>query len=111
METLLGINYEDGLSLPFSAGAARYRVPECIYWGPMHIIWASGGIAQYEVNHFLREAVSRGFAWADLQGFVDQVKVLPDKKVGLSWNLQRRCVDNARKHIRVFAAEMLAVVP
>ena len=111
METLLGINYEDGLSLPFSAGAARYRVPECIYWDPMHIIWASGGIAQYEVNHFLRKAVSRGVAWADLQGFVDQVKVLPDKKVGLSWNLQRRCVDNARKQIRAFAAEMLAAVP
>ena len=78
---------------------------------PCILFGQAGGIAQYEVNHFLREAVSRGVAWADLQGFVDQVKVLPDKKVGLSWNLQRRCVDNARKHIRAFAAEMLAVVP
>ena len=111
MEVMRGINYEHGLSLPFSVGASRYRVPECIYWDPMHVVWASGGIAQYEVNQLLREAASRGVAWPNLQTFIDQVSFFRRGRRGLGWNLQRRIVDNERKHMRAFAAEMLAVIP
>ena len=56
MEQMHGNTYEHGLSLPCCAGAARYRAPACIFWDPMHTIWANGGIGQYDINQFLREA-------------------------------------------------------
>ena len=67
-----GMNFHP-LALPFVDGgnlSRRLRLPETVYWDSMHSLWASGGIAQYQLNQFLRRVRGAGIPLKDLHGFL-----------------------------------------
>ena len=103
VETSLGISRDACLTSPL------YRVPVSVYWDPMHCLWASGGLGQYEINQWLREVRRHGVPWATLQGFVLQVKVPGPTRCNVQ--LEQRYVGGPTFHLRGFAAEMLVIVP
>ena len=104
----LGIYFNEGLGVPLGANAALYRVPECLYFDAQHAIWASGGVAQYEINQFLNETQQRGLQltttgeWLKLVRCPGNMRWKPD--------LARRCPGGNGTHIRGFASEMLLLV-
>ena len=100
-------------SLPQNDMATIANIPDSIFWDWQHTTCSSGGVAQYEVNGFLRKAKGLSPELLDnLDEFVDNV-TLPkqhqkDVKKGLS--LRERMVDKRGKHLKAFASEMLSLV-
>jgi hypothetical protein len=60
MERMLGICFNEGRGLAFGERADLYRVPETLYYDAQHCIWASGGVAQYEINQLILATQRQG---------------------------------------------------
>ena len=112
VETGLGISWLKGRALPFSDRAPLYRIPESVYWDAQHSVWASGGVAQYEVNQFVLEAVRHGVMMGTLQEFLGCVR-LPSSfgSKGIKFDLARRLQRGNDTHLKAFASEVLALTP
>ena len=106
-ELLYSIHYNDGLSILFSPLARICRVPECVNWDAMHSIWASGGVAQYQINQFAHQMKLCGVSLADFDEFARLIRLKGESyRMRLSSRLKRG--DDA--HLRAFANESLALV-
>ena len=106
-EKLCGINFDNGVGLVWGSACDIAKVPDSVYFDMMHNVFASGGIAQYEVNQFVRTVKAKGIALETLQEFIDSVSQ-PGRKLNLK--LKERVVDKDGKHIRAFASEVLVLV-
>ncbi len=105
LETQLGIYYNGGVGVAFGCNAALCRVPETMFLDAQHCIWASGGVAQFELNQLLCEAETRGVELAAVQEFLQLVVPAGGKR----WtrDLAARVVRDDKAHMRAFASEML----
>ena len=75
-------------------------------------MWASGGIAQYECNQFIRRVLGFGITPDALQTFLRQVH-LPQASGTrhIRFDVMRRLANADGAHIRAFAGELLCLVP
>ena len=105
LEKQLGIYYNGGVGVAFGGNAAVCRVPETVFLDAQHCIWASGGVAQFELNQLLREAETRGVQLGAAQEFAQLVVPAGGKR----WtrDLAERVVRADNAHMKAFAAEML----
>ena len=88
------------------------RVPYGIYWDPQHAYFASGGVAQYQVNQFVLVLMRRGVTLASLDAFVQTITI-PRGACKLQSNFfsTRIVVEKgAKKHIRAFASETVTAI-
>ena len=79
------------------------------YWDWMHILMASGGVAQYEFNQFARRLQSHGVSLERLDDFATKI-VWPK---GTHWPrayFQKRVVDDNGGHLKAFASEMFQLM-
>ncbi len=80
------------------------------YYDWMHVLIASGGLAQYEINQFVKEIRGLGIALKQLDEFASAV-VLPKSRTELpSTFFQDRLVEDDDSCIRGFASEMLICI-
>ena len=88
---------------------AAARLPQTTYWDWMHCTVASGGIAQYEVNQFLRRL--RGFIPLErVEAFLEQLNWPSGQKRKPHITFEYSLVDKPRAHLKMFAAETLQVI-
>ena len=108
VEQALGLSYEPG-GLAFDReGLSIARLPETVYWDWQHSLVASGGVAQYQLNQFVRKLIASGISRADLDAFAKTVK-WPRNSTKLPKNFfQKRVVRKPGKHLRAFANETLS---
>ena len=110
-ESFLGIGYTEG-GLLWTPNAISYDIPRCVFWDPMHTVWASGGVAQYEANQFMAQALRLGVCMDTMQSFLRTVSAsVTEPKRRLKMSLSKRLVDGDNKHMRAFASEMLFLMP
>eukprot|EP00435_Cladocopium_sp_Y103_P032005 s3895_g8.t1 len=76
-------------------------------WDWMHILMASGGVAQYEFNQYTRRLCkTTGMTLAALDGFAAQVQ-WPKKAASWPKNyFQKRVVNEDDAHVKAFASEL-----
>lgn len=80
------------------------------YYDWMHVLIASGGLAQYEINQFVKEIRGLGIALKQLDEFGSAV-VLPKSRTKLpSTFFQDRLCEDDDSCIRGFASEMLVCI-
>ena len=72
-EMVMGMFHNEGMGLQFSNRRHLYRCPEKVLWDAQHSIWASGGIAQYEINQLLQQAMLDGMGMPNIQAFLRTV--------------------------------------
>ena len=71
-ESFLGIGYTEG-GLLWTQNAILYDIPRCVFWDPMHTVWSSSGVAQYEANQFMAQALRLGVCMDTMQSFLRTV--------------------------------------
>eukprot|EP00438_Fugacium_kawagutii_P026421 Skav225686 [mRNA] locus=scaffold243:53674:55491:- [translate_table: standard] len=77
----------------------------------MHILVASGGVAQYEVNEYVKILRQHNVSFDQLDSFAQEVKP-PKKHFKLPKDFFRERVNNEdNSHIRCFASEVLLAIP
>ena len=108
-EKLTGIKYDARGVLFDAATSQKLAFPNCQYPDWMHTLVASGGLAQYEVNGFVRKMVVAGISLADIDAWRATVTWPKDQRLSKTW-FQDRYVDRPDAHIRAFASEVLAAV-
>ena len=88
-------------------------VPRSLFFDWMHTLVSSGGMAQYQVNQFLRRIVrlvprsDRSDMFAKLDQFRSTIR-FPRKEPRLnSMQFETRVVDKDSAHVRMFAGECL----
>ena len=108
LQQALGFTYCEG-GLPWSDMSAIAKVPDCVYWDWMHCLMASGGVAQYEVNQFLRR-VARILPLDKVDEFCTRIKVPKVHRGCRIPKLEKRVVKKDKAHIRAFAGEIELVV-
>ena len=81
------------------------RIPETVFLDAQHCIWASGDVAQFELNQLLREAETRGVQLGAAQEFAQLV--IPAGGQRWTRDLAERFVRARNAHMKGFAAEML----
>ena len=80
------------------------------YWDWMHILMASGGVAQYEFNQYVRRLSAAGVSLQALDAFAAQV-VWP--ALAPSWPkqyFQKRVVNEDDAHLKAFASELFQLM-
>jgi hypothetical protein len=108
-EKMCGILYEGGHGLLWGRNAARVAIPDGIYWDSMHCLWASGGIAQFELAGFLFALREAGLPWSAVSEFKDAFRFAGSKTLR-HFHLADRMPDHPGQHLRGFASEMLMVL-
>ena len=79
------------------------------YWDWMHVLIASGGVAQYGANQFVIAARAAGLTPADFDAFAANIKWRKaETKLPASF-FQSRVDTDAGKHMHAFASEMFQV--
>ena len=106
MEIQCGLNYNPEGLLWDEYISDLIQMPNCIFWDTQHCIYASGGIAQYEVNGFVLEALQHNITLADLDAFASDMK---GHKLGRSF-FSTRIVNRDGAHIKAFASETIDAV-
>jgi hypothetical protein len=111
LEQEYGLSY-DATGVLFDDWTFRLvAMPDCIYWDHMHMVYASGGVAQYEVNQLVRNIRDKGVAFHEIDTWV---QALQFPKEGVTKLPKRffadRVVDADGKHIRAYAGEMLTAI-
>ncbi len=79
------------------------------YWDWMHILMASGGIAQYSFNQYIRCLCKAGITLQTLDAFAAEI-VWPK---GVFWSkkyFQKRVVSEDGAHLKAFASELFQVM-
>jgi len=109
LQKMCGITYDPSALLWTSARYAA-KLPSTTYWDWMHNLVASGGVAQYKVNQFLRrvrphmpleyvESFLAGCTWPA------GVKKKPRFKFH-TWTL----IEKDKAHIKMYASELLQLI-
>ena len=111
LETQLGIFYNVGVGVAFGGNAAVCRVPETVFLDAQHCTWASGGVAQFELNQLLREAETRGVQPGAAHEFAQLVVPASGRRWPSTRPLAERVVETRNAHIKGFAVEMLLRTP
>ena len=108
MEMQLGIVWNRGRNVLFSARAPVFRVPESLCWDAQHSIWSSGGVGQYVCNQFIHDLTANGLNIPQIDDFIRYV-VHPR---GEKWKapLSERIRPGNNKHIRAFAGETVLLI-
>jgi len=104
----MGLNY-DPHSLVYDLHLRQFVSPENALTDTMHNLFASSGVAQYEVNAFLHSLLPRlGGDLEEVDAFQRQIQNPP---VRLSKDFfQMRVNEKADGHIKAFASETMAAV-
>jgi len=105
---VMGMFHNEGMGLQFSNRRHLYRCPEKVLWDAQHSIWASGGIAQYEINQLLQQAMRDGVGMPNIQAFLRTVH-LPGRP-HCTLNLSQRIAPGQNTHMRAYASDMLELV-
>jgi len=110
VEQALGLSYEPGGMAFDREGLSIARLPETVYWDWQHSLVASGGVAQYQLNQFVRKLTASGISCADLDAFAKTIR-WPRNSTKLPGNFfQKRVVHKPGKHLRAFANETLSAI-
>jgi hypothetical protein len=89
---------------------SRLRLPEAGYFDWMHILVASGGVAQFQLNQLVLVLEDHGIKACDLDEWFSLV-VVPKGFTKLKKTFfQDRVVNNRKAHIRAFASELLTAI-
>jgi hypothetical protein len=113
-EQLLGYKFSP-YGLLASDMAVVADVPRSLYMDWMHTLVSSGGVAQYELNQFLRRIVRlahrsrRSAMFATLDDFKKAIK-FPAREPKVPLKLESRVVDKDSAHVKMFAGECLHFV-
>lgn len=104
-----GIMY-DGTSLIFDREArAKLQMPQAGYMDWMHIIVASGGFGQFEVNQVVL-VLDNHVPTDEIDDWCSKVK-LPQGRNKLKRHFFRdRCVKDPKMHIKAFASEVIQAI-
>ena len=108
LEQRAGMVYNsDALLWPNARFAAK--LPLTTFWDWMHNLVASGGVAQYEVNQFLRRLkphlpLDRVEAW--LAGCTWPKGIKRKPRIQFKWALK----DKDASHMKIFASELLQLI-
>lgn len=86
------------------------KFPTTVYWDWMHCMFASGGVAQYNVNAFLLEIVRVGLPLADIDEFAAKITTPSSKQKLTRTFFQDRTVLRDGAHIKAFASEMITAI-
>ena len=111
LEQVLGLNFNPH-ALPFDPELQKLINPvQHLYWDHMHCGSGSGGIAQYEINGFVRALAEHGVDPCDLDAFCAPIK-WPS---GIEYKFpatffQDRIVWKPHKHVKAFASEVLTAL-
>ena len=70
---MYGLSYNQNTLLWSRGLLAIVRVPDCVYWDAMHVLHASGGVAQYECNQLAMQIRRSGGSLAMLDEFAAKV--------------------------------------
>jgi len=111
-EKSLGLNFDRATLLWDQSLRLRHVVRPVtgVYWDWMHVLVASGGIVQCEINQLLRAFVAAGVPFKDIDDFCSRI-CWPSSAEKLRNNFfENRTVMNADAHIKGFASEMLTCV-
>jgi hypothetical protein len=108
-ENICGILYEGGHGLLWGRNATRAAIPDGIYWDSMHCLWASGGIAQFELAGFLFALREAGLPLSAVSEFKDTFRFAGNKNLK-HFHLADRMPLYPGQHLRGFASEMLMVL-
>ena len=107
IEKRFGVSFNGGKGLQWGAAAPIVRLPEGIHYDSMHCLWASGGVAQYECNQFIRRIYGLGVPAERLQTFCEQVRIPERTKIFI---IKKRIRNTDKDCIRCFAAEILHLI-
>ena len=106
LEQILGLKYDPYALLWDPYIAQIVRIPECAYFDPMHCIWATGGVAQIQINAFVLATLECGLSLKDIDAFLDTIRGIELEKGFFSKRIKNRC----DAHIRSFASESIDAV-
>ena len=110
LEQCLGIKYDPESLLWDVFCRATCMPPLGVFWDWQHNLVSSGGLAQYEVNQFVRAIVAHDFSLEQLDEFKDSIR-LPGRHSTLSKHFfAKRIVSKDGSHMKAFASEMLTAV-
>ncbi len=110
VQKILGVSYEEGEGLIWGPASNIAQIPVSLYYDSMHSLWASGGVAQYELNQFIVAVVDVGVSWEQLQTWLDLFVFPPGRQHLKSFKLSDRVVAGPDSHLRGFAGEVLSLV-
>ena len=74
LEVECGVNYDPNGFLWDPYLSQLLQIPNCIFWDIQHCLYASGGVAQIEVNGFVLEMLAHGITLVDLDTFAARAK-------------------------------------
>ena len=92
----------------YTRGVTKFPKGTCWEW--MHCWLASGGVAHYGCNQFLRELVNAGIPLKQLDEFCTHILVPSTRSNLTSGFFRGRIVDKNGAHMRAFASEMITAV-
>ena len=102
VETNAGINYNPHGPLWDPYLVDLMNAPFCHYWDAMHCLYASGGVAQFQVNGFINAVLNQSsFELEDFDSFAASIK---GHRLQRSF-FQSRVVKKDDAHIKCFALE------
>ncbi len=110
LERQCGLSYSGGVGLVWGPAAELARIPETLCWDIMHVVFASGGVAQYECNQFLQAVRSHGIPLDMVCKFKDQFVFGPGRHTLRAMKLNERIAEGEDKHLRAFAQEVTHLV-
>jgi len=109
-EKAYGLVYEPSAIL-FDEHCRRVvQFPSTIYWDWMHCTFASGGVAQYQVNALAMCVCSTGLDLAALDAFVATVSIGSGRSKLSKTFFSDRIVSRPDAHMKAFASEMLTAI-
>ena len=108
LETNIGFNYAPK-GLLWSRMSDLARFPESAYWDSQHVLFASGGVAQRELNQLLRR-VSRLYPLADIDRVLKTIVFPRAFGKRLNMRLAQRVVNTDKAGARTFASETIALL-
>ena len=82
------------------------QMPYAFFYDPMHCLFSSGGVCQYQVNAFVLELEPHGIPVASLDNFTSSVK---GHKLQPGF-FAARVVRNWGAHIKAFASEVVDAI-
>jgi hypothetical protein len=104
-ETELGITYPVHGGLLAAASRFALNLPSSLFYDYMHTLFASGGVAQYELNAFFLQVLALdGFDFDTIEEFKNEV-VFPGGRRLRKFVLRDRVVAGHAQHMRTFAQE------
>lgn len=110
LEKAYGLVYDPAAMLFDAYTRTVVQFPVSIFWDWMHCLLASGGVAQYECNQFLRALMRSGISLKDVDEFCMKIAT-PSCQSKLTKTFFRdRVVDKQASHLRAFASEMLSAI-